>query len=678
MAYKPPPGTPDPDAKPPKIKLPAEYEDDSVFLDEMRELYADNENADYENHQAAVEDMSFFIGDQWEEMVRAQRIEKRKPVLTINRLPAFVAQLVGARKMNETDIKILPDNGGTVAVAQVREGLLRSIQQQSKAEFAYDTAFLGCVVGGVGNFKLDLEYENADVWDVSMRIKPILDHFGVLWDRTMTDPTGKDAGNAFENDTMPLRDFYERWPWATPADIMERRFPAELYKSSWFTRNDVRVVNYWRMRTHKRMLALLKTGETVDITDVQDLGTIGKIATREDGSPFIREVKKPYAQRYVCSGLDVLEGPFNLPVDRIPIFRVPGWEIRIGDANHRWGLVRHMKDPQRLHNYWRSAIAEKIMRSPKHTWTASSAAVAGREAAWRNSATSDDPLLIWNAESGSAPTRNDPVQVEQALIAQAEITTQDLKDVSNIHEANLGMPSNEVSGAAINARVRVSDTGTALYQDNLGKAIEECGRVANDLVPVVYDTARIIKVLGADSTELMQAINDSSDPKSIDITVGKYSVTASTGASYATKRQEQAEAMMSLAQSMPETLSVASDLIVEAQDWPGADKIAERLKKALPPGLLDPSEMTPAIAQAQQAAGSQRAQAQQQAQQTAAAAYMAQTSQAAMNFARARNYETQADAIPGKLQNESLSTASEVSAREMQSNLDSIKVATGH
>lgn len=671
--YKPLPGTPDPTAKKPVIKLPNQYSDEESFLQEMREIYTDNESADYYNQEAGIEDMQFFVGNQWDPDIARSRTDALKPVLTVNRLPAFVAQVVGSRKMNETQIKVVPDNGGTISVAKVREGLIRSVQKESRAGFAYDTAFIGAVVAGIGNFQLELDYASDDVWDVEMRISAITDHFSVVWDRMRTEPSGRDANNCFLTETMPLPSFYERWPWATPADVMQMRFRGQVGDSAWFTKDDVRVVDYWRMRTKKRTLALFNDGTTQDITHEQNPQKLAQIANRPDGSPFIRHVEKPYAQKYICSGLDVLEGPYDMPIDRIPIFRVPGWEIKVGERLYRWGLVRHMKDPQRLHNYWRSVMAEKIMRSPKTTWTASDAAVAGREAAWRGSATSDDPLLIWNSESGAEPRRVDPVQVEGALMQQAEITTQDLKDVSNIHEANLGMPSNEVSGRAIDARVRVSDTGTAIYQSNLETAIEECGRVANDLVPVVYDTPRIIKIIGEDSKQLMQAINATGNQQAIDITVGKYSVTAISGANTATKRQESADAMMALATAMPQVLGVAADLIVEAQDWPGADKIANRLRKALPPQLLSPEEATPEIQAAQAGQQQQQEQATQAAMAQETAKFLVSQSQAALNFSRARNYGEQANAIAPKVQNESLNVASTVASREARDRIEAIK-----
>lgn len=666
-------GQPDPSAKRPNIKLPNGYPDESEFLREMRELYDNDDSADFDNHKAGVEDLEFFVGKQWDPEVEQRRMAAKKPVITVNRLPAFVGQVIGNRKMHETEIKIVPNNGGTVAVAKVREGLFRSIQKESKAGFAYDTAYTGAVVAGIGNFTLDLDYAADDVWDVEMKVLPIPDHFSVVWDRTLTDPTGRDAKHVFMQETVPVAEFYERWPWATPADVVNLKFPGELMKSGWYTQADVRVVAYWRMRTRNRTLALMRDGTTQDITDANP-DVLANVAQRADGSPFIREVRKPYAQRYICSGLDVLEGPTNFNIDRVPVFRVPGWEIRIGDAVFRWGLIRFLKDPQRLHNFWRSVMAEKIMRSPKSVWIASSSAVQGREAAFRNSNTSDDPLLIWNAESGEEPKRVAPVEVEQALLQQSEVTTQDLKDVSNIHEANLGMPSNEVSGVAINARVRVSDTGTAIYQANLNSAIEECGRVANMMIPEVYDTPRIIKVLGEDSQELTQVINATGNPHSIDITLGKYSVTATSGPSFATKRQESAESMLGLATAMPQILGSAADLIIEAQDWPGASKIAERIRKTLPPQLLSPEEMTPAVQAAAAATQQAQAQATQAAMANETAKFLQTQSQAALNFSRARNYTTQAEIAPSKLQNESLSVASQATSRELHDNLDAIKI----
>lgn len=670
-------------AKRPRIKLPKGYQNEGMFLQEMRTLFADDQEADRLNREAGSEDLKFVIGDQWEDYVRSRRDSARKPTLTINRLPAFVAQVLGSRRLNETEIRIVPDTGGDKDVAEIREGLIRSIQKLSHAKRAYDNALAGAVMCGIGNFQVCLDDATNDIWVRDIKIKPILDHFSVVWDRNIIDPTGRDAERVFVIETMTKPDFYAEWPWATPSDISTDLVGmGDLRANGWLGIDDVRVVNYWRMRKARRTYAMMVNGATVDITDIAPddetgAGLLASIAMKPDGEPIIREVTVRYAQLYICSGTDVLDGPYNYPIDRVPVFRVPGWEVKTGDRWNRWGIVRHAKDPQRLHNYWRSAVAEKLMQTPRSVWMAADTAVQGREQQWRNSHLTDDPLLIWNAESGAKPERLQPAQVEDALLMQASVTSQDIKDVTNIHEANLGMPSNEVSGKAIQQRQAVSDVGSVIYHDNLTSAIEEAGRVCNDLVPVVYDSIRTIKVLGEDGKEFSQLINDMNDPMSMDITLGKYSVTAKTGPSYDTKRQEQAEFMLSIVNSVPQLGQVAGDLILEAQDVAGAKKLAKRLRNNMAGVVFEPDEMTPEMQQ-RDMAQQQGAQAQAQLAQMAAGVEMEQKrSQSTLNLARARNFMVQAGTMPEKNAIAAANTASQIADRRVRANLEAVKVFSG-
>jgi hypothetical protein len=669
----------------PKFEIPDDTESEQTFLATMRKDFYDDVQYDRLNREAALEDTRFMVSDQWDDIVRQRRESARKPCLTINRLPAFIAQVVGQRRMNETSIKVQPDNGGTVQVARVREGLLRSIQKLCRAEIAFDKALENQVICGIGNFQVELDYESEEVFDQVIKITAINDALAVVWDRMLNDPTGSDARHCFVIDTMTKRDFYRLWPWAQASDVVtDVTLRGDLRMNGWIAIDDVRVVSYWRMRTRPRTLALMLDGSTLDVTDElqgddEDVKnqTLAGIAQREDGTPIMREVQKRYAQMYLCSGLDILEGPYELPISRLPVFRVPGWEVNVGEWKHRWGIIRFLKDPQRLHNYWRSVVAEKIMQTPRAVWVAPDSAVAGRETQWRQSHLSDDPLLIWNADSGQKPERVPPAALEDSLLGESALTTQDMKDVSNIHEANLGMPSNEVSGAAIVARQRVSDFGTILYHDNLTKAIEECGRVCNDLIDVTYDTPRVIKVLGVDAKQDLQVINAMGNPNSIDIGIGKYSISVTTGASYATKRIEAAEHMMTLINAAPQIAPLILDLLVMAQDWPMAEEIGKRWRKTLPPGIIDQKDMTPdelaAAAQQQQSA----AQKDDLALKTAVATWLKTQSEAQLNSARAQRFSTEAAAIPAKVQNESMSAASMAAEREAKIHLDAIRVADG-
>lgn len=677
----------------PDFDIPDEFDDEYDFLSDMRTLFYDDIQFDRLNREAALQDLRFLVGDQWDDNTRYRREAARKPVLTINKLPAFAAQIIGARRQNETVIKVLADNGGTTDIAKLREGLMREIQATSRAKIAYDNALAGAVACGIGNFQVELDYESDDVFEQEIRISQIADHLAVVWDRMLVDPTGADAKHCFVVETISKKDFQRKYPWATASDIVvDVTLRGDLRMNGWIAVDDVRTVDYWRICTEPRTLALMQDGTTQDLTDVMDedhpsydpqksLELLSKVVQRSDGSPIMREVNKKYAEMYKCSGLDILEGPYRLEIPRVPVLRVPGWEIRIQEWVHRWGLIRFLKDPQRMHNFYRSAVAEKLAQTPRGVWMAGASAVAGREKEWRESHLTDNPLLIWNDDAANKPERVLPAQMENALMTQAEMTSQDIKDVSNIHEANLGMPSNEVSGVAIMARQRVSDTGTIIYHDNLNMAIEQAGVICNCLIPATYDTPRIIKVTGDDGKQQLIAINQPNaidpDHPLVDITAGKYSVTIATGPSTETKRIEASENMMTLINAMPQTAAVIADLIVQAQDWPMADEIARRLRAMLPPGILSPKDMTP---EEQQAAAGK---AQQGAAQTQAQAYqliadlIKTQSEAAVNNARAKNFAVQADLAPGEAQRKATDTASQAADRELRGGLEAIDVAHG-
>lgn len=577
----------------PKIQPPDDFEDEQTFLQHVRRLYAEDLAADQQNRDESTADARFVAGDQWDSAVKQRRHASAKPTLTINRLPAYVAQIVGNRRLSETGIKIIPDTGGTKKVAGVREGLIRSIQKFSRAQYAFDKAFESQVIGGLGNFQIHLDYAHDDVFEQDIRIAAIPNPLAVVWDASSVDPSGADAEHVFVVDQLPREEFKRRYP-----DVEGGDWNAELRQNTagWDSPSSVQVVSFWRMRSRTREVALMKDGSVQDVTDLDDehfaLALEAMAVNPETGEPMMREVQRKYAQMYLCTANQLLAGPYDLPIQRLPVFRVPGWELFIEGERFRWGLVRFLRDPQRLFNYWRSTVAEKLVGSPKAKWVAASSAVEGREESWRKSHLTEDPLLIYNAESGAPPTRVGPVEMEAALIQEAGMAAQDIRDVSNLHEANMGETSNEVSGRAIMARQRVGEVGSVIYQDNLNTAIEECGKVINDLIPFVYDTARMIKVLGPDMiTEEHVRINDPTAPESVDLTAGKYSVTVTTGPSYTTRRVESREEMMAMVNAMPETMAVAADKIVEAQDWPGADEIARRLRTQLPPGMVAASDL---------------------------------------------------------------------------------------
>jgi hypothetical protein len=190
---------------------------------------------------------------------------------------------------------------------------------------------------------------------------------------------------------------------------------------------------------------------------------------------------------------------------------------------------------------------------------------------------------------------------------------EDIKSATGQYNASLGMTSNERSGKAILARQREGDIGTYHYVDNLARAIRHIGRQLVDLIPKIYDTERIARIIGEDGEPSTVKMNPGQqepvkrivDQEGVLIEkiynpgVGKYDVRVITGPGYATKRQEALESMAQLLQGNPQLWQVAGDLFVKNMDWPGAQDLAKRFKKTIDPKVLA-DEDDPALAAANQ------------------------------------------------------------------------------
>jgi hypothetical protein len=572
------------------IRTPPGFDDADKFLDDMRAKYEWGYGFNEHNILAGKEDAKFTVGNQWDPVVEQRRKDQKKPVLTFNRLVAFMAQLVGNRLMNETEIRVFPDKAGTKEIATIREGLIRSIFKNSNADFARDEAGKYQVVCGEGYFSLSMVYASDDVFEQEIKLNAVVDPYSVVMDPLSIEPSGEDAQWGFIGDDIPQQEFKRRWPWAAEVGFLgDKRWNQSGF---WLSEDCIRIVSYWRMVTKgTKTLALYQDGTVHDVTDMEDFEYFPYVETRSDGSPFTREVPNRIAQLYVCSGNNILEGPYDYPISSIPIYRVPGWELNDGEKTHRWGLIRFLKDPQRLHNYWRSTVAEQLVAAPRNKWLATPDSVKGHEAKWRRAPSSDNPFLYYN-DGETAPIHIPPPGIDAALVNEAATSSQDMKDISNIHEAALGMPSNEVSKVAIQQRQMTSDVGSFIYQDRRKIADNRCAKNINELISYIYDTKRTITVIGRDDKTSVALINDPSEPNS-DVTIGKYGVTVDVGPASETKRTLANEQMMAFVNAMPQSAAVVMDLVAEAQDWPKSGEFAKRFKMLLPAGTIPEDEMTP-------------------------------------------------------------------------------------
>src|SRR6185437_5497854 len=106
-----------------------------------------------------------------------------------------------------------------------------------------------------------------------------------------------------------------------------------------------------------------------------------------------------------------------------------------------------------------------------------------------------------------APQRQPFAGPPAGAMQEALSASDDMKAIMGLHDASLGAASNETSGRAILMRQREGDVSSFHFIDNLSRAIRHAGRVIIDLIPHVYSTERMVRVLGADGTAQSVPVN---------------------------------------------------------------------------------------------------------------------------------------------------------------------------
>lgn len=599
--------------------------------------------SDIDNRDRAQDDLRYLIGDQWPEDVRTEREAEGKPCLTINRLPQFVRQVTGQiREMNPAIRVVASDSAATEDVAEIYAGLIKQIEYASSAATIYEGGAESAAACGIGHWRVRADYAKGMTFEQECLIERIHNPFSVFWDPLAKDPTRKDARYCFITEDIAREDFREQYPDADLSDITRENQMDAIRQ--WITAETVTVAEYFWVEHEEVEIALLPSGQIVQ-------GPFPKGIEL----PKKRKVKQPRVKWAKISFHDVLEGPTDVPCEYIPVVAVTGEEWHLGEELYRSSVIRFAKDPQQLYNFARSSMAEIMALQPKAPYMVTTKQINGLETIWNEANSKNRPYLPYHPDQAAPPPMRVPPPVaSQAITQEVAMAAEDMKGTTGIYDASLGAQSNEKSGVAIRERKMEAQTNTSVYADNMVKAIQQTGKILVSMIPKVYDTRRVVRILGEDDQEKQVTINELFIQDGMvvpynDLTVGSYDVRISVGPSYETKRQEASEGMMAFLQAVPAAAPMVADLIAKMQDWPEADRVAERLRKALPPGMAeDDDQQSPEAMQAAQMARAQQAQAM-QAQQQAMAMEQAKI-EAEIRKAQAEAKEAEADAMKAQIE----------------------------
>lgn len=613
-------------------------EDD--ILDDIKEAFEAASDGANQNYQDALDDFNFArLSEQWPLKIRRQRELDGRPCLTVNRLPSFIRQVVNDARQNKPSINAHPvDSQADVETAEIINGLFRHIEQSSDADVAYDTALEHAVTGGFGYFGVNTRYATDDGFEQDIVIEAKPNCFSIYGDPASTAADSSDWNVAFELSSLTKKAFKARWNDADAVSFEGRG----VGKTEQRDGENVSICAAWdRQATNRQIVALsapamgasdeamaaaaqlLTQNLVVDLKVYEaNKDLFDAIGVRILGQP--REVPSFKVTQKICSGADVLETN-NWAGRYIPIVPVYGEDINIEGGRHFRSLVRDAKDPQRMLNYWRTVSTELVALAPKTPFIGPIGAFATDAEKWATANVDTHAYIEYDiVPGGGVPQRQPYASMPAGAIQETLNASDDLKSIMGLHDASLGARSNETSGVAIMARQREGDVSSFHFIDNLSRALRHAGRIVLDLIPTVYSTARVIRILGPDgqaksvqiAPAAQQPIVANTPPaegtgadqvedisRIFDLTVGKYDLVVTAGPSYTTQREEAAQQMVQLIQAYPPAAPLIGDLLAKNLDWPGAEEIAKRFEAMLPAQLQghDP-QLQAAQAQIQQLA----------------------------------------------------------------------------
>jgi len=597
--------------------------DDKDRLSVMRRRYTMALSAYSDSREDELDDLRFMAGspdNQWQwpadvlatrGSVQGQTINAR-PCLTINKLPQHVRQVTNEQRQNRPTGKVIPaDDRADVRVAEIFDGMVRHIEYISDADVAYDTACDNQVTYGEGYIRILTEYAREDSFDQDIKIGRVRNSFSVYMDPAIQDPCGADAEWCFITEDVSKADYERMFPDAAPISSLMSQGVGDQSLSQWLSEDMVRIAEYFYYEHEKATLNLYPDNITAFANTPQD-----KQLKAMFGKPLRSRVVDRKKVKWVkTNGFEVLEER-DWAGKYIPVVRVIGNEFEVDGQLYVSGLVRNAKDAQRMYNYWVSQEAEMLALAPKAPFIGYGGQFEGYEMNWKTANTNNWPYLEVNPDvtdgAGSPlplPQRAPPPLAQTGLIQAKLGAADDIKGTTGQYDSSLGAQSNERSGRAILAREKQGDTGTYHYVDNLSRAIRHVTRQLVDMIPKIYDTARVARIVGLDGEVGMVKINpmqpepvkEIRDENGLVIdkiynpSVGVYDVCVTTGPGYMTKRQEALDAMSMLLQSNPQLWTVAGDLFIKNMDWPGAQEMAARFAKIIDPKVMEGEDQSPEV-----------------------------------------------------------------------------------
>lgn len=554
-----------------------------------------------ENITRGKDDLNFCIRDQWTAIERSEFTRLFSPAMTFNKLYDSTKKIVGEQRKNKPDLIVRSLNGKIdQEQLDIRGDLVRTISYRSQNDLVYQTAFKSALMFSYGAFQVGLGYESPRSFNRTIDFQLIPDPTRCAWDPTALKPHKGDGNFCTRNFTMLRDEFFVTYPYiSNPVSFVD---PYMLLDFQWTTKDTICICDEYVKEWYPLTIVKLSNGMSVTEKEWEEAQKIhqkqldvvqGSIVAQiiQDGIPYVKEKRmtQDYKIMHYRMIRDTIIEFSEWPSKQLPIIFVDGDSYYLDGRQYTKSFIHEARDAQKSLNYFNSQIVGDIKNRRREQWLGTADNITGYEQIWRNPEQQSGILLAKpDPKSGMMPQKQTPWDMSPALMQNAQRATQDIKEIMGFSEQEVLM-SRDMSGKARRERKLEGGLAAYVYFDNLNQAIEQAGRIVNDLLPyIVGKDERHMTISKPDGKTSGIIFNHMQKNGSVTnkLMEGDFDVEIDTGPSFAVQKEIALEFLQQTLQAFPQAFPLIADLWAKNLDVQFMPQMVERFKTMVPPDIL--------------------------------------------------------------------------------------------
>jgi hypothetical protein len=565
----------------PDTSTPVNSAADEAILTRLREFYDyDVQNWAAIRAEAAI-DVAYAANDGWTEADKADRAGR--PMLNLDQLSQYLNQLENTVRQNKRAIKASPSGrGATTATAEHRSNRIREIEYESHAQEAYIQAFSDCAMRSYGFARIIAEYEDEDTANQTLRIVAIANPNQVVPDSDAQSTSGRDWTRCFFLDSLSHAEFKRDYPDAKFTDFDSATITRA---GSWITATRVQVAEFWELTETPNPRGFGRPTRTVCMYLTNGLELLAK-----RGQPK----KHPWKGKYI---------PFGSCYGKI-LYRDHG----SGESTKTMlSYTRFARDGAKGYNWTKSTLLEKIALPVKasligYEGQADSETLKDIERATKEHVAwiGFKPMLDVTGQAvlplPQYGTREPDIQPD--LVA-AEGFQRDIQNALGRYSAsNQRLGDTKVtSGVALRELDKSGDLGSYHFIDHYDDFLKFFGEQLDDLLTHYDDAEREVATRLPDGTPKQAWVNRPTQvqsdgtktygPEDLPMSVGRHTITISTGPSFDSQRDAAKETVLALMGNQQLAPVVAARGVRMLDLGPDGDALADDLEFVQPPAMQE-------------------------------------------------------------------------------------------